>query len=192
MKPLFAYHMTKMKKSGNSRSWQGCGEQNFHQWQSVYQQSNTENCLALSTHIHLKTQQLHTHTHTQTHTHIYIYVYIYISIWVSQVALVVKNPPANAGDAKDMDSIPGLVRSPREGYVNPLKYSCLENPTVRWAWWATVHGVTKSQTQRKWLSMHAHTHTHTYICMYVCMYVCIYINTHTYQIDVHVREHQGM
>ena len=160
MKPLFAHHMTKMKKSGNSRSWQGCGEQNFHQWQSVYQQSNTENCLALSTHIHLKTQQLHTHTHTHTH----IYMCIYISIWVSQVALVVKNPPANAGDAKDMDSIPGLVRSPREGYVNPLKYSCLENPTDRGAWWATVHGVTKSRTQLKWLSMQYTTNA-TNMCL---------------------------
>ena len=114
-----------------------------------------------------------------THTHTHIYMCIYISIWVSQVALVVKNPPANAGDAKDMDSSPGLVRSPREGYVNPLKYSCLENPTDRGAWWATVHGVTKSRTQRKWLSMHAHTHTHIYVCMYVCMYIHKHTHTHT-------------
>ena len=46
----------------------------------------------------------------------------------SQVALVVKNPPASAGDVKDMDSIPGLGRSPQGGLSNPLQYSCLENP----------------------------------------------------------------
>ena len=55
---------------------------------------------------------------------------------------VVKNPPANAGDAEN--SIPGLGRSPEEGNGNPLQYSCLGNPMDR-DWWATVHGVTKSQ-----------------------------------------------
>ena len=59
----------------------------------------------------------------------------------SQVALVVKNPPANAGD---MGLIPGSGRSPGEGHGNPLQYSCLENPMDRGAWWATVRGVTKS------------------------------------------------
>ena len=47
---------------------------------------------------------------------------------VSQVELVVKYPPASAGDARDMGSIPGLGRSPGEGSGNPLQYSCLENP----------------------------------------------------------------
>ena len=47
-----------------------------------------------------------------------------------------KNPPANAGDAKDMSSIPGLGRSPGEGNGNPLQYSFLENPMDRGAWWA--------------------------------------------------------
>ena len=56
---------------------------------------------------------------------------------------VVKNPPANAGDS---NLIPGLGRSPGEGNGNPLQYSCLENPMNRGDWWATVHGVTKSQT----------------------------------------------
>jgi len=56
---------------------------------------------------------------------------------------VVKNPPANAGEA---GSIPGSGRSPGEGNGNPLQYSCLENPMDRGAWWATVHGVTKSLT----------------------------------------------
>ena len=48
--------------------------------------------------------------------------------WASQVALVVKNPPANAGDIRDVGSIPGLGRSPGGGHSNPLRYSCLENP----------------------------------------------------------------
>jgi len=60
--------------------------------------------------------------------------------------LVVKNPPANAGDRRDTGSTPGLGRSPGGGHGNPLQYSCLENPTGRGAWWATVHRVTKSQT----------------------------------------------
>ena len=54
-------------------------------------------------------------------------------IRVSQVALVVKNPPANARDLKDMGSIPGLGRSPGAGHGNPLQYSCLENPMDRGA-----------------------------------------------------------
>ena len=59
---------------------------------------------------------------------------------------VVKNLPANAGDARDTGSIPGLYRSPGEGNGNPLQYSCLGNSTGRGAWWATVHGVAKSPT----------------------------------------------
>ena len=53
---------------------------------------------------------------------------------------VVKNPPANAGDARDESSIPGSGRSPGEGNGNPLQYSCLGNPMDRGACWATVHG----------------------------------------------------
>ena len=60
------------------------------------------------------------------------------------MATVVKNPPANAGDTRDEGSIPGLGRSPGVGNGNPLQYSCLENPVDSGAWWATVHGVTKS------------------------------------------------
>ena len=59
---------------------------------------------------------------------------------------MVKNLPANAGDARDAGSIPGSGRSPGEGNGNPLQYSCLGNPMDRGAWQATVHGVTKSQT----------------------------------------------
>ena len=51
------------------------------------------------------------------------------------------------GNEGDMGSIPGLGQSPTEGNGNPLQYSCLGNPMDRGAWWAIVHGVTKSQTQ---------------------------------------------
>ena len=63
------------------------------------------------------------------------------------MTLVVKNPCANERDAGDMASIPELGRFPREGNGNPLQYSCLENSMDRGAWWATVHGVTKSRTR---------------------------------------------
>jgi len=62
------------------------------------------------------------------------------------VALVVKNPPANAEDIKDMASIPGSGRSLGVGHSNPLQYPCLENPMDRGAWQATVHGVAKRWT----------------------------------------------
>ena len=57
---------------------------------------------------------------------------------------MVKNPPANAGDAGDMGSIPGWRRSPGGEHGNPLQYSFLENPTDRGAWWAIIHGDAKS------------------------------------------------
>ena len=62
------------------------------------------------------------------------------ALGASRMALVVKNPPANAGDTRDMGLIPGLGRSPGGGHGNPLQYSCLENPMDRGAWRATVHG----------------------------------------------------
>ena len=61
--------------------------------------------------------------------------------WASQVALVVKNPPANAGDVRDSGLIPGSGRSPGGGHGNPLQYSCLENTVDRGDCWATVRGV---------------------------------------------------
>ena len=64
---------------------------------------------------------------------------------VAQVVLLVKNPPANAGNTRDVGLIPGLGIYPEEGNGKPLQYSCLENPMDRGAWWATVHG---SQTVR--------------------------------------------
>ena len=72
----------------------------------------------------------------------------------SQVALVVKNLPASEGDIRDTGSIPGSGRSPGEGHSNPLQYSYLESPMDREAWQATVHGVVKSWTWLKGLSMH--------------------------------------
>ena len=72
----------------------------------------------------------------------------------SQVALMVKNLPANAnaGALRDTCSMPGWGRSPGEGNGNPLQCSCLENAMDRGAWQATVHRVTKSWTRLKWLS----------------------------------------
>ena len=64
----------------------------------------------------------------------------------SQGALVVKNPPPNAGNIRDAGSIPGSGRFPEGGNGNPLQRSCLENSMDRGACWSTVHGVTKSRT----------------------------------------------
>ena len=73
---------------------------------------------------------------------VYLYVnkYLYMGFprWCSA-----KESPANAGDARDMDSIPGLGRSPRVGNGISLQYPCLENSMGRGACWATVHGVAK-------------------------------------------------
>ena len=70
----------------------------------------------------------------------------------SLVAAVVKNPPTNAGDARDAGSIPGSGRYPGEGNGNPLQCSCLENPRDGGAWWAAIDGVTQSWTRLKRLS----------------------------------------
>ena len=72
------------------------------------------------------------------------------------VAQMVKNPPANAGDTRDMGSISGLERSLKEGNGKPLQYSGLENSVDRGVWQATVYRDAESQTQ---LSMCVHTHT---------------------------------
>ena len=73
----------------------------------------------------------------------------------SLVAQMVKNMPANERDIKDSDLILGCGKSPGEGYCNSLHYSCLENYMNREAWWDTVHGVAKSQSQ---LSTHTLIH----------------------------------
>ena len=79
---------------------------------------------------------------------------------------MVKNLPANAGNIRDVGSDPELGRSSGAGNGNPCQHSCLENFMNRRAWWATVHGVTKSWTELKRLSrymctLRIKTHTHT-------------------------------
>ena len=69
---------------------------------------------------------------------------MYIFLRASQVALVIKNPAANAGDLRDVGLIPGLGRSSGEWQGNLLQYSCLEHPMDRGAWQATVPRVAKS------------------------------------------------
>ena len=73
-------------------------------------------------------------------------------IWSSQVVLLVRNSPANAGDTRDSGFNTALGRPPGEGNGNPLQHSCLGNPMDRGAWWATDRGVPKNQTR---LSTHA-------------------------------------
>ena len=80
------------------------------------------------------------------------------TIQTSQVVLVIKKLPANAGDVKDAGLIPGSGRSPEGGHGNPLHYACLENPMDRGASKATVHRVTQSWTRLKQFSMHACIH----------------------------------
>ena len=88
----------------------------------------------------------HTHNHTQSHT-------------ASQVVLMVKNLPANAGDVRDAGLIPGLGRSPGAGHGNPLQYSCLETP-----WTEEPGGLQSMGSQRVGhdRSNLARTHTHTF------------------------------
>ena len=59
------------------------------------------------------------------------------------MALVVKNPPANTGDLRDVDLIPGSQRSPGGGLGNLLQCSCLDNPMDRGAGWTAVHRITR-------------------------------------------------
>ena len=73
--------------------------------------------------------------------------------WASQVALAIRNPPANAGDVRDAGSIAGSGRSPGGGRGDPLRYPGPENPHGQ----ATVHGVGKSQTRLKRLGRHTPT-----------------------------------
>ena len=84
-------------------------------------------------------------TFSESSTLLWLSLYIY--------KLVVKNLPANAGDARERSSISVSGRSPGVGNGNPLLYSCLENSTDRGAWWAPVHGAAKSWT---WLSDWVH------------------------------------
>ena len=96
---------------------------------------------------------------------------MYVYVWVSQVALVVKDLPANTGD---VSLIPRLGSSPREEHGNSLQYYCLENPMDRGAWQATVHRVTQSRTRLKRLSMHAFMHVYVYFYAFTHVYMHIY------------------
>ena len=82
---------------------------------------------------------------------------------------LVKNLPANAGDTRDVDSIPGLERSPGGGNGNSLQYPCLENSMDTGIWWATNHRVIKSQAR---LNIHAIINDveHLFMCLLaICM-----------------------
>ena len=98
--------------------------------------------------------------------------YLYYSdTWVSQVAPVVKNPPASAGDTRGMGSIPGWRWSPGGGHGHPLQYSCLEIPFCeiekdRGAWRAMVYWVAKSQ------------HTHTPIFWHIVEFI-VFLNLYS-------------
>ena len=91
----------------------------------------------------------------------------------SQVALVVKNPPANAG-TRDSSSIPGSGRSPGVGNGSPLQCSFLENSMDRGAWWTTVRGVAKSRTLLS-------THTRTYTLRRILVRIDTHIHMHVHR-----------
>ena len=84
-------------------------------------------------HPYIHNAYMYTCMYTQMFTPIRTYT------WASQVVLVVKNPPANTGDIRDVGLITGSGRFPGGGHGNPLQYSCLENPMDRGAWGATGH-----------------------------------------------------
>ena len=78
-----------------------------------------------------------------------------INMYASHMVLVVKNPPANAGDVRDTGLILGSGRSLGGGHGNPLQYSCLENSMDGGTWWATVPRLAQSWTRLKQLSTHS-------------------------------------
>ena len=98
---------------------------------------------------HLSGPVIHRKSFTLT-----LWVWCHVPQHLSQVALVVKSPPATAGDPRTLGSVPGSGRSPGGGHGSPLQYSCLEDPKDRGAWRAAVHGVAKNRTQLKQLSAH--------------------------------------
>ena len=100
----------------------------------------------------------------------------------SQVVLLIKNPPAGAGDVRNRGLIPGSGKSPGIGNGNPLQYSCLENFMGRGAWWSTVHGVAKSQTEQ--LNTHtqclsnearACTERSVFLALFIYIYLLVYL-----------------
>ena len=91
-----------------------------------------------------------------------------IHFWTSQVTLVVRNPPASAGDTRDTGSVPGSGRCPGKGNGHPLQYSCLENRMDRGAWRGAAHSVTESDTTEA--TQHARMQ----------LILCILRNCHTF------------
>ena len=83
----------------------------------------------------------------------------------SQVALEVKNSLANAGDIRDVGSVPDSGRSPGGGQSNPLQYARLEDPVDRRAWRATVHGVAESDMTE--VTYNAHTVSYSEVYAYL-------------------------
>ena len=84
-----------------------------------------------------------------------------------------RNPPAKAGDAGTLGSIPGLGRSPGGGNGNPLQYSCLENSMDRGAWRATAHGVKKTRDDRETKHPCVRLLLHRVVLTVVYLHVCV-------------------
>ena len=90
----------------------------------------------------------------------------------SQEVLVVKEPVCQCKGHKRWGFSPCVRKIPWGGHGNPLQYSCLENLMNRGAWWVSVHRVTQSQTQLKWLSMHAHLIGKSFCCCFSVAKLC--------------------
>ena len=107
------------------------------------------------------------------------YTFLVVINFRDNIYAVVKNLPTKAGDTRDVSLILGSGRSPGVGKYNPLQYSCLENFMDRGTWRATVHGITKNQTQ-------LHTHEHT--CIVHCLGPDLYRNLMTVDnIKIHLK-----
>ena len=87
-------------------------------------------------------------------------------MFLFEVALVVKDPSANAGEAGIMGSVLGSGRSLGVGYGTPLQYSCMENSKGRGVWWATVPGVAKSRTRLSDRKPHHHGYWTLYFILF--------------------------
>ena len=100
---------------------------------------------------------------------LYLRISIYLStyIWASQVALVVKNPPAKARAIRDTSSIPASGRSPGGGHGDPL---CLENPMDKGAWYG-LQSIGSQRVRHDWSDLAS---KHTCVCVCVCVCVCIW------------------
>ena len=122
--------------------------------------------------IHLKKK------HDWSHLIMYVFkfqLYTYISYgWSSQVALVVKNPPANAEDRRDAGLIPESGRFPGRGHSNSFQYSCLENPKHRGAWQAIVQSHRVGHATQHTCMLCIFVYLYAYMHMYICIYIHIY------------------